>query len=200
MEPVLSDIHVYGIEKAVLGSKYPMVTDVDHVDSGITDTVRKLGAAKPGTGHDTFLNGIIVQFDLTFTVKAWTEAQRYHFFEFISSQSTMHRISRFDLDNQYIKYVDPRVIEIMKEKVAAYNDETDPDAKRTRYLELLYTNPTGFKLTAAMTTNYRQLKTMVLQRKDHRLPEWRMFCKQVLELPHFRELCGLEDVEVMVFD
>ena len=112
----------------------------------------------------------------------------------------MHRISRFDLDNQYIKYVDPRVIEIMKEKVAAYNDETDPDAKRTRYLELLYTNPTGFKLTAAMTTNYRQLKTMVLQRKDHRLPEWRMFCKQVLELPHFRELCGLEDVEVMVFD
>lgn len=84
MEPVLSDIHVYGIEKAVLGSKYPMVTDVDHVDSVITDTVKKLGAAKPGTGHDTFLNGIIVQFDLTFTVKAWTEAQRYHFFEFIS--------------------------------------------------------------------------------------------------------------------
>ena len=33
----------------------------------------------------------------------------------------MHRITKFNLDEAYNEYVDPRVIEIMKEKVNAYN-------------------------------------------------------------------------------
>ena len=33
----------------------------------------------------------------------------------------MHRITKFDLDNQYNEYVDPRIIEIMKSKVQEYN-------------------------------------------------------------------------------
>ena len=61
------------------------------------------------------------------------------------------------------------------------------------YLRLLYTNPCGFKLTAAMTTNYRQLKTIVSQREFHRLPEWREFCRQVKEFPHFKQLVLKEE-------
>ena len=58
---------------------------------------------------------------MTFSNKAWVEAERYRFLEFVSSQSTMHRITKFDLDKQYNKYVDTRIIEIMKEKVSSYN-------------------------------------------------------------------------------
>ena len=130
------------------------------------------------------MNGIIVQMDLTLTNKAWVEAERYHFLDFVSSQSTMHRITKFDLDSAYIDYVDPRMVQIMKEKVQAYNDlqarmkETeDPAEKQTlqaelneRYLQILYSNPCGFRITARMTTNYRQLKTIYLQRRTHRLP------------------------------
>ena len=105
----------------------------------------------------------------------------------------MHRITKFDLDKQYIKYVDPRVIDIMKEKLLAYNLESDPELKKEIYLELLYTNPVGFRLTARMTTNYRQLKTMVMQRENHRLPEWKRFCEQVKEFPHYMELCFTEE-------
>jgi hypothetical protein len=36
----------------------------------------------------------------------WVEAERYRFLEFVSSQSTMHRITKFDLDNCYNEYVD----------------------------------------------------------------------------------------------
>lgn len=186
---VISNIQVYGIENAIRASKYPMSTNIESLNSDITNTAIKLGTSSMGAGHDNFLNGIVVQFDLTFTVKAWTEAERYHFLDFISSQSTMHRITRFDLDNSYIEYVDPRMIEIMKEKVAEYNNAilTDEE-KKTKYLEILYSNPCGFKLTAAMTTNYRQLKTIYHQRKTHRLPEWRSFCEQIEQLPYFKEL------------
>lgn len=145
---------------------------------------KNLASTHSGEGHDNWLNGIIVQFDLTFTVKAWTEAERYHFLDFISSQSTMHRISKFDLNSQYIEYVDPRVVDIMNELKDKYNETKDKED----YLRLLYTNPCGFKLTAAMTTNYRQLKTIYNQRKNHRLPEWREFCSWVETLPYFKDL------------
>ena len=55
----------------------------------------------------------------------WVEAERYRFLEFVSSQSTMHRITKFDLDKSYNEYVDPRIIDIMKEKITLYNSLID---------------------------------------------------------------------------
>ena len=52
------------------------------------------------------------------------------------------------------------------------------------YLEILYSNPAGFKITARMTTNYRQLKTIYKQRRYHRLPEWQIFCDWLETLPY----------------
>ena len=85
MTDVISNVKIYGLADSIKASKYPMSVDVSSLNCELTDTVKKLGSAKPGTGHDNFLTGIIAQFDLTFTVKAWTEAQRYHWFDFVSS-------------------------------------------------------------------------------------------------------------------
>ena len=183
-EMIISNTNVYGLENAVRVSKFPMATDTSIPTDEITRTTRKLGSCKTGTGHDQFLEGIVVQFDLTFTVKAWTEIQRYAFIDFISSQSTMHRISKFDLDKQYIKYVDPVMIERMNYLKDRYNETKDPED----YLRLLYSNPCGFRLTAGISTNYRQIKTIVQQRKGHLLPEWAWFIEWAESLPHFKEL------------
>ena len=67
-----------------------------------------------------------------------------------------------DLDNQYNSYVDPRIVAIMKEKVAEYNALEDSAAKTEKYLEILYSNPSGFTLTARMTTNYRCLRNIYI--------------------------------------
>lgn len=85
----------------------------------------------------------------------------------------MHRITKFDLDKQYNEYVDSRIIEIMKEKVEKYNslinrtsvdmvanEEEYKELCKRKYLEILYSNPAGFMLTARMTTNYRCLKNI----------------------------------------
>lgn len=204
---IVNNVKVYGLEQSIKRAKYPMAVDTNVLNTDLTNGIKALGNSKKGEGHDQFLTGIIVQFDLTFTIKAWTEAERYHFLDFVSSQSTMHRITKFDLDEAYIKHVDKRIIEIMKEKVNDYNelqecskywtldhmaqseiDEAKEDLK-SRYLEILYSNPCGFKLTAGMTTNYRQLKTIYSQRKTHRLPEWREVCSWIETLPYFKEIC-----------
>lgn len=188
---IVNNVKVYGLNESIMASGYPMSTEVgEMVDPADKDYQRavKLAQTPIGSGHSTYLQGIVVQFDLTFTVKAWTEAERYHFLDFVSSQSTMHRITKFDLDKAYIGYVDPKIVEIMKGKVADYLDEEDSEKKKEKYLEILYSNPCGCKLTARMTTNYQQLRTIYQQRKNHRLPEWREFCDWMKTLPYGNEL------------
>lgn len=206
-EDVVSNVNVYGFEEAVKGAKYSYAIDTNAVTSEVTKTTLSLANSKAGSGHDQFMTGIIVQFDLTFSNKAWVEAERYKFLDFISSQSTMHRITKFDLDQAYLPYVDNRIVEIMKEKVKAYNElqaqmtsfknegkdvSEMMNTLNEMYLEILYSNPAGFRLTAKMTTNYRALKTIYNQRKDHRLPEWRAFCEWVKTLPHSEFITGTQ--------
>lgn len=181
----MSNVLIYGLDESIKRSKYPMAVSTDECSCEPVERTYALGNAKTGSGHDNFLKGITVQFDLTYTVKAWVEAERYHFFEFVSSQSTMHRIAKFDLEKQYISYVDLRMIKIMQELVDTYNRTQDPED----YLRCLYSNPCGFRLTAGMSTNYQQLKTIYQQRKNHRLPEWREFCAWCETLPMFMKLC-----------
>lgn len=210
---IVSNVDIYDLEKSILASGYPMRTiipDRDITEKDLARCKNLVNATKTGNGaHAQFMTGIRVNFDLTFSNKAWVEAERYRFLEFVSSQSTMHRITKFDLDNQYNKYVDPRIIEIMKSKVQEYNkvmelrDSYDKDDQhnispqlredltewlKNAYLEILYSNPAGFTLTARMATNYRCLRNIYMQRKDHRLPEWRAFCKWIETLPYAQEL------------
>ena len=201
---LVSDCHVYDLDESVRASKYPMAVDHNKTNSEITDRTKSLGRTGMGEGHDNFLSGIVVNFDFTITNKMWVEAERYHFFQIVSSQSTMHRISKIGENrNNFDSHVDSRTLSILNEKIAEYNrlvslatpDDLNVTHKRDEllkeaYLDILMNVPAGLKLTARISTNYRQLKTIYYQRKNHRLPEWRKFCNWMeTELPHFKELC-----------
>lgn len=207
----VTNVRIYDLDESLHAAGYPMRTSTQWNESDSAALKRGVGlshAADWVGAHDQFLTGIRVAFDLTFTNKAWVEAERYRFLEFVSSQSTMHRITKFDLTNQYNEYVDPRIIEIMQEKVSQYNKiqeelaETPADdiynknrlieLAKQKYLEILYSNPAGFKITARLTTNYRCLKNIWRQRRNHRLPEWREFCKWIETLPYAKELICYE--------
>ena len=183
---VVSNVEVFGLERSIKESKYPMSVDTSECTTDITDRQYKLALAPKGSGHDNFLCGILVRFDLTFTIKAWTEAERYHWFEITSSQSTMHRISNMDYDNCMIEYVTENTKNEMKRLKKEYNEMQTKE----NYLRLLYNCPVGLKLTAGMSTNYQQLKTIYSQRKEHRLPEWIEFCKWIETLPYSNLITG----------
>lgn len=195
--PNVSNVRVYGLDEAIKAAKYPKAVELDGLTADLTDGIKACSTCPTGTGHDQFLTGIIVQFDLTFSQKAWTELQRYHFFDFVSSCSTMHKLQNMNPRTQCNRYVDPRSIDVLNEKIAEYNrllnvrkegiavsDETLKEAR----LEMLYNIPSGFELTAAMTTNYRQLKTIYQQRRPHPLIDWQVFCDFCETLPRFLEL------------
>lgn len=185
---VVSNVEIMGLASSVKASRYPMATDTGNCSAEVTERTMALATCLAGSGHDQFLTGIVVQFDLTFTIKAWVEAERYHFLDFVSSQSTMHRIMSMDIDEQCIDYVRRETIELVEKLVEAYKEAPTPE----RYLAVLYNVPVGLRLTARMTTNYRQLKTIYQQRKNHRLPEWRAFCAWIETLPRAKFIVGKE--------
>jgi hypothetical protein len=131
----------------------------------------------------------------------WKQIQRYHWMDFISSQSTMHRLVKFNIAEQCVKDTDEEVMYRVQELVDRYNDfvegykpiADDPEIKALReakWRTIVASLPCGFVLGATMTTNYRQLKTIYLQRKHHKLREWHEFCEWIESLPHSYLITG----------
>jgi uncharacterized Zn finger protein len=150
--------------------------------------VMHLGNAVPGSGHDCFLKGIIVQFDLQVPEYIWRQLDRYHFIDYISSQSKMHRITKINLDSVCNRYVYDEVKEILKSIIDKYEAETDTDKKKELFNEIIANTPTGLMLTARMTTNYLQLKSIINQRSNHKMQEWKYLCDWFKTLPMLEEL------------
>lgn len=192
MEFHIENTEVYGLNKSFIASGNAMRVKMSDNTKTPTDkdTIRSLSLAKtkPGEGHDNFLNGVIVQFDLYAPLYMWKQLQRYHFLDFISSQSTMHRLAKFNIKEQCTEDTDSIIIERYQELLDWYNGYDDKDInKPLLWRRLVASLPCGFVLGATMTTNYRQLKTIYLQRKNHKLKEWRAFCDWCETLPYFKD-------------
>lgn len=185
----IKNTKVYGLEESVIASHYPMST-ADFLAYDIPaekdwERARKLGRAPIGSGHDNYLKGIIVQADWRAPNYMWPQIQRYHFLDIVSSQSKMHSLPRMDMETQCNKYVLPETIGLVKKLTEEFNK--NPTKKN--FNKLLSNTPQGIYLTARITTNYLQLKTMFSQRKNHRLEDWsKDFVDWCYSLPHFIEL------------
>ena len=193
----ISNVNVYGLEESILASGYPMLLktpnakefDKQTMKIALLDDENKhiiraeaLAKAPIGSGHNNFLTGIIVQFDLEMPQYFWAEWQRYHFQQIVSSTSKMHKLLKADIAKMCVEGTDERVIAIAGEYGDRYNKgECDFDT-------VLANVPMGYQLTARISTNYQQIKTMVSQRKNHRLKAWnKVFMDFVKKLPMAEE-------------
>lgn len=209
----IDNARVYGLTESIIASGYPMMTetfDMEFVQEEMTDRDYKranhLGRAIPGSGHDCYLKGIIIQFDMQVPEYIWRQWDRYHFNDYVSSQSKMHRILKLDIDKSCNKYVSEDVIDILNEFIEIYNnfDKLREDRKllefitirgnsfkmsRENLFNIIVANcPMGLMLTARVTLNYLQAKSIKGQRKHHKMQEWHYICDFFDSLPKFKEL------------
>lgn len=185
---LISNVKVYDLEESVMASGYPMRAEISDYPASERDYARadRLADNPAGSGHNNFLSGILVSFDLSATIKMWTEIERYHFLQIVSSQSTMHKLRDMDIDAASIGYVASGIVMVMRSLQLKYMES----GKQEDFLRLVYSCPVGLKLTARVSTNYLQLKTIYAQRKDHRLPEWKDFCQWIETLPRSEWITG----------
>lgn len=175
---MISNTSIYGLDNSIIASGYPKSINVSEAEYSI-ERAKKLSSCKPSSGHDCFLKGIIVQANFSAPSYWWPQFQRYHFVDIISSQSKMHCLNKFELDKSCNKYVDVQTLKILKKYISIYNENKTED----NFMKMISNVPMGFLLTARITTNYLQLKTIYLQRRNHKLPEWRLICDWILSLP-----------------
>lgn len=204
----IENVRVYDLEESVIASGFPMLLYMDAakfedevktlrswtVDGSNAHYQRalRLAAAPDGSGHRTWLAGVIVSFNVTATNVWFLQFGRYHFAQIVSSMSKMHRLKRM-VENEDFKFhekVFENGIELLK-SLALYVDKDDVVDEE----QLVYNCPMGLELTARVTTNYLQLRSIYSQRKNHKLKEWRDFCEWIASLPYAREFITLENTE-----
>ena len=217
------NVEVYGLDRALnaKGNSFN-VGDIDTTvafdksDENKQWKVAKIlgGNKDPHQSHDAFLKGILVSFDLKYSQAFTPELQRYHFLEIVMSQSTMHSLKKF-MENGLDPY-SPYVTQESKSQVRRLYEAFDrtqnelkaadvPGAdvslvqKKRRetseaFMRLRHNIPGGFEMWETITTNYLQLKTICIQRTNHRQREdWNAFIRACFAMPHFCELTGLSE-------
>jgi hypothetical protein len=160
---------------------------------GKKDTELSSKLTKAGTEHCKHLRLTNVWFDVT--------APRYWFLEFDTykhkenvSCSTMHKITSRILDfNDFEKNVSEETIKNINNDILRYQGENNSIIKQEIFLEIKSNLPEGYLQKRTVVTNYQTLYSMYQQRKNHRLPQWKEFCKFILSLPYFKELTGLSE-------
>jgi hypothetical protein len=139
--------------------------------------VAQLGRSVIGSGHDCFLKGITVNMRIAASQVWWMQFNRYHFADIVSSTSKMYSIRT--MNRVYSMSTRPEVVEAFEALVEMnLSDQA-----------LAMSCPMGLNLEAEIVTNYLQLKTIIRQRKNHKLKEWEQFCAFCLNgLPGFQHL------------
>lgn len=125
----IKNTKVYNLPDAIVVSGYPTRfgepedrTNLTLDDVVIPNRVYNLGSAKQGSGHDNFLSGILVTFDIKYTQYITPELQRYNFIKIVSSQSKMYTLTKVMTEDNCKDYFNKYVDEDVIEKVKYYSD------------------------------------------------------------------------------
>lgn len=186
----ISNVKVYDLKESVIACRNAMRLEVpeytdEEFEASLKRAIKLCEASKgPVKCHANFRTGIRVSFDIKYPNYISPEMQRYHWFDIVTSSSKMHRIMQMDFDKCCNQWVTQETIAQMKRLIAKYNE----DKSEENFMTVLSNCPQGVMLFMRVSTNYEQLRTIYLQRKSHKLPEWRMFCEWIATLPYAKEM------------
>lgn len=156
--------------------------------------------AKAGTDHRKFMRMMPVYVRITAGHTWWAEFDTYKVGTVRNSCSKMHKIHimGFELDSFDHEGIDEvgevavKTFDTVRATLtwlAKMFNETKEKKYWRAIIELL---PMGFHLTANVMLNYEVLANMYHSRKNHKLDEWREFCKWIETLPYSELITGEE--------
>ena len=154
---------------------------------------------KAGSSDRKFLRMIHVQANVTAPLYMWKQIDQYRIGVTTNSTSTMHTIHKRDLtiDDFSHEHLDgtfgeAALIEIIRviNNARAYYNESKSKEDWYAMIQLL---PSSFNQMRTIDLSYENLFSIYHQRKNHKLDEWREFCKWIETLPYMKEFLGLDE-------
>ena len=182
-------IGVYNIENAIRGMRNPLKSwnKSDSFSSIIGEEDMELATKliKAGNEHAKFMRQIFVSMDITAPDYWWKEYATYKVSTTENSTSTMHKITSelldmkdFSIDEwDDINFV---VLNTLNQLIEEYQEDKYVGTWK-RIIQLL---PMSYNYLRTCSMNYQVLRNMYFQRRNHKLVEWREFCKVIESLPY----------------
>lgn len=172
---------------------------------GDDDLDLALRLVRSGSDHRKFMRQIFVSVDITAPLYWWKEYDTYKVGTAANSCSTMHTICARPLtleDFSAERITSTRAIQLLRytideinENIALYNREDDKGAKATYFDNIIQLLPSSFNQMRTCTLDYENLIGMYHARRNHKLAEWREFCRWAESLPYAEELiCGNHEI------
>lgn len=174
----------------------------DPCECGIGDNDLELmkRLSNAGTDHRKFMRMMPVFVRITAPLYWWKEFDTYKVGTVSNSCSTMHKIQEkeFNTDDFSCEHLDIRTKELLEETIKILNDyrklyiEYNPDdfeikgcpSKKDIWWQMIQSLPSSYNQTRNVMLNYEVLANMYHSRKNHKLDEWREFCKWIENLPY----------------
>lgn len=152
-----------------------------------------LGAA--GTDHGKYLRMITVTADITAPLYWWKEYDTYKVGTVANSCSTMHKIQakEFVLSDFSTEHLSATNLIVFSMVIDAMNNARLDFLQRKDkkdWWQMIQMLPTCYNQKRTVQLNYAVLKNMYHSRQNHKLDEWREFCKWVETLPYSQLITG----------
>ena len=141
---------------------------------------------------------IHVQADVTTPLFWWKEADTYKVGTVANSCSTMHTLHKRDLtiDDFSHEHLVSASLDCLNETIKTINTARQyfVDMKlKGDWWQMIQLLPSSFNQKRTIDLNYETLFSIYHQRKNHKLDEWREFCKWIETLPYMKEFLGLDE-------
>ena len=173
-------------------SKY---NDLDEYKIGNNDKDLMKRLAMAGTDHRKFMRMMPVYVRITAPFYWWKEFDVYKVGTVANSCSTMHKIAakEFTVDDFSTEHLISDSNAMMKTTCDLLNQYREKYLKtkdKKYWWQMIQLLPSSYNQTRNVMMNYEVLANIYKSRKDHKLDEWREFCKWIESLPYSELIIG----------
>lgn len=209
----IENTEVMGFEVAIRGMRNPMNSwsksdsyfdgeDYIHDDVTVQNRAYSIGGddiklmkklASAGTDHSKYRRMITVYADITAPLYFWKEFDTYKVGTVSNSCSTMHKIheKEFTLDDFSIEHLYTNNLEAFDTIISALSNARDTylqSKDKEDWWQMIQLLPSSYNQIRTIMLNYEVLANQYKSRKNHKLDEWREYCKWIESLPYAKEL------------
>lgn len=146
-----------------------------------------------GTDESKFMRQIFVTIDIIAPLYWYKEFDTYKVGTVANSCSTMHKIhgKEFTLEDFSWEHLDGYSLDVLDNIINRLNDNRkhyNETKNKDYWWQMIQLLPSSYNQKRTVTLNYQVLRAMYFARKNHKLDEWRDYCKMIENLPYGLEL------------
>lgn len=148
-----------------------------------------------GTDHRKFMRMMPVYVRITAPLYWWKEFDTYKVGTVANSCSTMHKIQAKefkleDFSHEHMDIASETCLETTIGYLNLFRQSFLENHDKDIWWQMIQLLPSSYNQTRNVMMNYEVLANIYKSRKDHKLDEWRNFCKWIEELPYSELITG----------